>query len=101
MDADHGDMKTFKDVWGEVSPLNESLATFQGNFINFFDTFGRLDIITDPAFLAYSILLALVTVIEISVTIRMARTDFRTSCGEKREMIGIGISNILIGTIGL
>jgi hypothetical protein len=99
------------DHWGLSEGVQYHLKIFFEKFLNMRSNFTRFDILTSPSFMLYIMALAMVTIMEAFVTIKIcnffpnnppiAEPHFRVDCSEKVEMTGLGISNMINGLFGL
>ena len=60
-------------IWESDENFYRNYSKFMINIKDFFINFAKFDIITNPAFLFYSLVLATVTILETSVTIRITK----------------------------
>lgn len=63
--------------------------------------FGNPEVLSDPYFLIYCLMLSIVTLLECSVTMKLSESILQIRGKKRLEILGVGFCNILAGILGI
>lgn len=90
---------TFGEDWGADAHFHKEFAKFAHSPKH--SVFSMWGSITDPAFLINCGALAFVTLVEMSATLKLAEFTLKKPADNKAEYIGVGVSNLIAGILGI